>query len=432
MKTPKWYDEAREKPPSKAHFGYVPHLSIAERDRRWTELRKRMVLHGLDCLIFYGNDVSWGRGMVNFRYITHFAGAFGGWAVFPLEGEPVVFSSPPHMNVPYSIYRSLQDWVQDIRPNAGVGSVADYLKQKGLARRRLGVVAYGTPNTTHTLPYHDYVRLTKVLPDALFSDETPLIEEMRLVKSPEEIGFLEKASQIARKKIDAMIEAARPGITEAELWARMIATDISNGGEPQSFNLLTSGNVLEEDEGYKHILHGSEQPGAPTMRPLKNGDVVICEFHTVYGGYMAATEFSVFLGKPPRELVEIHQACIEALEAATKTMKPGNTLRMLWEAMREPAERRGFDFVELGFHGHGLASPEFPSSVYRPGDGGLAGPKFSDLPLQENMVLGTNIDIHNPKWRKDVGLQIGDTFHIMSDSPRRLVNIPTEFVCTGV
>jgi len=159
--------------------------------------------------------------------------------------------------------------------------------------------------------------------------------------------------------------------------------------------------------------------------------LIIAECHTVYGGYMAAAEISVFVGHPPRELVEIHKACIEALKGAMNTMRPGNTLRQLWEAMREPVEGRGFDFVELGFHGHGLASPEFPSAVYRPGDGGLSGSRIGEFTLQENMVLGTNIDVHNPKWRKDVGLQLGDTFHVTSDGPRRLVETPTDFICVG-
>ena len=128
MDTPRWYDEPREKPPSRANFDYIPHLSLAERKRRWAELRKKMVLRGLNCLVFYGNDAAWGRGMVNFRYITHFGSGLGGWAVFPLEGEPVIWNAPYHMSVPYSIYRSLQDWVQDIRPNTGVGSVMDYIR----------------------------------------------------------------------------------------------------------------------------------------------------------------------------------------------------------------------------------------------------------------------------------------------------------------
>ena len=350
----------------------------------------------------------------------------------PLEGEPVVFNGPAHMQAPYSIYRSLQDWVQDIRADSGTGGVVEYIKQKGFDRGNIGVVAYGTHNTAHTLPYYSFVSLTKALPNASLSDETPIINEMRTIKSPEEIGFLDKASQIARKKVDAMIRATRPGATEADICAQMIAADISNGGEPQTFNLLTSDNVFEDDPGYKHLLHGSEQPGSPTMRPIRNGDLIITEFHTVYGGYMAATEFSVFVGEPPRELVEIHRACIESLKAAEHIMKPGNTMQQVWEAMREPAERRGFDFVELGFHAHGLGSPEFPSCVRRPGGRTSSGRSIGGMPLQENMVLGTNINVHNPNWRKDVGLQIGDMFHITSDGPRRMVGIPTDFICVGI
>lgn len=428
MNTPLWYEETRQKPPSKANFKFIPHLSLKERDRRWTELKKKMVLRGLNCLIFYGNDAAWGRGMVNFRYVTHFGSGLGGWAVFPLEGEPVIFNAPIHMSVPYSIYCSLQDWVQDIRPNKGAAGVAEYIKQNHLDRGRIGIIAYSSSNAAHTLPHVAYTQLMKELPQVSFTDETVLIEEMRLIKSAEEISFLEKASELARKKIDAMIETARPGVTEAEVWTRMFASDVLNGGEPQVFNLLTSDSVLEEDPGYKHLLHGSEQPGSPTMRPIRRGDLIITEFHSVYGGYMAATEFSVFVGKPPQELVDIHAACMGALKAAEKMLKPGNTGREVWEAMRGPVERKGFDYVELGFHGHGLASPEYPTSVYRAGFGALSGEAIANLPIEENMVIGTNIDIHNPQWRKDVGLQFGDMYHITKDGARPLVRIPTDFI----
>jgi Xaa-Pro aminopeptidase len=428
--TPLWYKEPREKGPSRANFVYLPRLSLLERDRRWAELKRKMVMRGLNGLVFFGNDAAWGRGMVNFRYVTHFGSGMGGWAVFPLEGEPVIFNAPIHMSVPYSIYCSLQDWVSDIRPNAGVGGVIEYIKEKHLDRGRLGIAAYSSANAAHTLPHVSYTKLTQGLPQVSFSDETILIEEMRLIKSPEEIAFLEKAGELAHKKVQAMIEAARPGLTEAELWTRMFASDVINGGEPQVFNLLSSDNVFDEDPGYKHLLHGSEQPGSPTMRPLRNGDLIISEFHSVYGGYMAATEFSVFIGKPPAELEKIHSVCMEALKNAEAMLKPGNTGRQVWEAMRGPVERLGFDYVELGFHGHGLASPEFPTSVYRPGSGDLSGDAIADLPLEENMVIGTNIDVHNPAWRKDVGLQFGDMYHVTRNGARPLVKIPTDFVCT--
>jgi hypothetical protein len=42
------------------------------------------------------------------------------------------------------------------------------------------------------------------------------------------------------------------------------------------------------------------------------------------------------------------------------------------------------------------------------------------------MVLGTNIDIHNPRWRTDVGVMLGDTLQVTPQGGRRLVGIPLE------
>jgi len=89
-----------------------------------------MAFRGIDCLVFYGNDAAFGRGMVNFRYITHIASTMGGWAIFPLEGDPVVYCGSPHLHVPYSIYRSIQEWVSDIRPNTGAAAVIDHLRPR--------------------------------------------------------------------------------------------------------------------------------------------------------------------------------------------------------------------------------------------------------------------------------------------------------------
>jgi len=36
---------------------YFPQLPRSERDRRWDRLRKKMLLEGVDALIFLGNDI---------------------------------------------------------------------------------------------------------------------------------------------------------------------------------------------------------------------------------------------------------------------------------------------------------------------------------------------------------------------------------------
>ena len=434
MKTPIWYDLKRERKPSVIDTGEIPRLSLVERDRRWNELRKKMALHGLDVILIYGNDSGWGKGMANFRYITHYADAHGGWAIFQSSGECTIFSAPVHMAVPYSKYISLQDWVKDLRPNTGINAVVEELKNKGLDKGRIGIVSYGSTGvSSDILPYESYINLRKSLPESEFFDANPLINEMRIIKSQEEINFLFKAGSIARKKIDAMISSVKEGNTEADVFAEMIATDIKNGAEPQTFLLMSTGNVYDNDPGYKFLLHGLSQPASPVKRKLKNGDLIICEFHSTYGGYMAGAEFSVFLGAPPKELVLLQKACVESIRSAVSTIKPGVSMKEGWEAIRYPIEKRNYDFIELGFHGHGLASPEYPLAVYRESDGGLmSGDKIADLPFEENMVISLNIDVHDPNWRKDVGLMFGDMLHITKNETRLMVDIPMDFICKSL
>jgi Xaa-Pro aminopeptidase len=405
---------------------FLPQLSLQERDRRWRAIRERMALDGLQCLVMLGNDQFWDMGMANVRYVTHIGSKMGAFVIFPLVGEPIVFAGPPHMNIPFNVYHSTQNWVNDIRPNTGIGPVVEALKELGYEKATIGLVAFGHTLTASSLNHTEYCHLVESLPGARFVEATPLINHLRLVKSGEEIRMLERAGEIARLTVEAMIEGARPGVKECELYAKMVYAQIANGAEPQTFILLSSGSI-GSPPGTWHLLHGVEQPAAPSTRELQEGDLAITEFHACYGGYLAATEFSVFLGKAPQELKRIHQVAVECFHSGVAKMRPGTTLGELRDAFRAPCQRAGMDFIELGFHSHGLASPEFPIIVYKPDVPLLSGAGSEDLVLRENMVFGTNIDVHDPRWRKDVGIMLGDTIHVTKEGPRPLVKIPLEF-----
>ena len=288
--------------------------------------------------------------------------------------------------------------------------------------------------TTPTLFHGDAVNYQKELPHCRFIEANWVLEQMRLIKSEEEIAMLAKAGDIGRKTTEALVAYSRPGITEAALYAELIKTQIANGAEPQIFQLLASGPVEHPTTELWHLLHGAEQPLVPSMRPIQNGDIVVTEFHSQYGGYLAATEFTVYVGeKAPPQLVEIHDACVEALQISLEVLRPGNTLRNAWESIRAAADKRKLDFVELGFHGHGLGSPEFPTVVYRPGFGpsSMNGDHIGHLMFEENMVFGNNIDIFNPNWKPDVGCMFGDMVVVCKGGAQRLVNVPLELPQVG-
>lgn len=144
-----------------------------------------------------------------------------------------------------------------------------------------------------TLLRVEHEALKRLLPNAEFVDMNGTLADMRIVKSEEEIAMLRCAGKIARKVVDAMVETARPGVTEAAVYAKMIEAQIANGGDPNIFNLFSAGPVEHPADELWHLLHGCDQPLAPTQRPLQLGDLIISEYHTKYAGLRCHTEMTV-------------------------------------------------------------------------------------------------------------------------------------------
>jgi Xaa-Pro aminopeptidase len=163
------------------------------------------------------------------------------------------------------------------------------------------------------------------------------------------------------------------------------------------------------------------------MRPLAEGDNVISEFHTKYGGYLVHAEYTVHVGsRAPARLQRIWDVAIECLDVSQEMMRPGVTIRELWEAVRRPAAKAGLEWVELGFHAMGLGSPDFPTVVYAPGFGlpTANGSKIGDLELEEGMTFGNNIDLFDPSWKPDVGVVLSDCMVVCEGGAELLVGTP--------
>lgn len=416
-------------------FEYMPQMSLAERDRRWDRVRKKMLMAGIDALVFLGNDIYWGMGMANMRYMFQVDSQIGADAVFGLTGEPTVWNAVAHMNLPTNMYLSIQEWVRDLRVRGGMVVVAGELTDRGLARSKIGLVGFSsTIQTTTTLLHGDVLQLESLLPEAQFVDASALLQEMRAVKSEEEIEMLRKAGRIARKVVDAMISSARPGVADAVVYAEMVKTQIANGAEPNIFNLFSAGPVEHPADELWHLLHGCEQPLTPSMRPLQQGDIIMAEWHTKYGGYRCHTEYTVYLGKKaPKELQHIWDVSVECLEASKDALTAGRTIREALETIRRPARKAGLSWVELGFHAMGNASPEFPTVVYSEGYGSstLNGHRIENMVLEEGMCFGNNIDLHDPSWKKDVGCMLSDFMVVRPGRAECLIDTPLELAQVG-
>ncbi|GGN28706.1 putative peptidase [Lentzea pudingi] len=414
---------------------WLPQFSHAERDRRWGLVRNGMAEAEVDALLVLGTDIFWGMGVANLQYLFHVEGQPACDGLLPLEGEPVVWAGTPHTTWPANRNLSVQSWCSDVRTREGMAGIAAEVRARGLERSRLGLVGFASAiQTTTVFLQGDIEALRRLLPDAEFVDSSQLLQDVRLVKSEEEIDRLRQAAAIARQTLRALIETARPGVTEADVYAEMARTHIAEGGEPSLFMLFGAGPVEHPSDELWNLLHAAEGPKTPTQRPLNQGDLVIAEWHTKYGGYRCHTECSVYLGpKAPDQLLRIWDVSQECLEASKSALRAGNTLREALREIRAPAARAGLDWVELGFHAMGAASPEFPTVIYEEGFGPpmLNGHGIGDFVLQEGMTFGNNVNLHDSAWKPDVGCMVADFMVVRPGRAEALVGVPVELPQVG-
>lgn len=394
----------------------LPRFSLEERDRRWGRLRQKMAASQIDCLLIWSSNATYNMSSANMRYVTHTDST--GVCLFPRVGEPVIFSGYLHVYIYQTV---MQDWMKDIRPAPSPENVIREIKERGLERGTIGVVGFGGSLARwypEIVPYGAHVRLLKGLPEANFINASWVLDELRMIKSTEEIGRLDEAAALAYAMFEAVVKTARPGVRECEVWGAMLQACVGNGGEDTMIML---------DSGNPPLLHGRMSPA--TRRPLEKGDMIITEYHSNYGGYTIAVEHTFSLGRPAKQYREMHRVSEDAYRNGMGKMRPGAAYGDVIEAFRAPVRKAGMAYIEIGICGHGLSSPEFPSTVFG-GEGGIwhehGLAQIPDVKLQENMVFGTNMDVHNPAWNDNTGVMLGDTIHVTAAGPRQMTRIPVE------
>ncbi|MGE5485782.1 MAG: M24 family metallopeptidase [Ignavibacteriales bacterium] len=412
---------------TKELYNNLPQMPIRERDRRWKATRDWMTQEGIDCLLVIGNDLTFGLGMANFRYLSNCAPRHGGFLVFPLKGEPVIFSEPYHMTRPIHPCLLAHDWVKEVHDNRGIENVLDNILERISPLKKVGLVSGANTVQYENMPYDIYARIHERLKGVEIVNASKFLFDLRSIKSDDEIAFLREAGKIHRKVLQAKIDTAAEGVREAEVFAAMMGAMLANGGESQGFNLLHSGPISSPE--CQHLLHGLDSDMSPSMRMLRTGDTVISETHVSYGGYMTAAEFTVCVGQPPKEYERLYDAGVECLNAALENLKPGYAFIDAIEAEKAVLKKYGYDWLELGFHGHGLGSPEPPKVVLMGSDESTIPSRWrvsqaqKEVVFKKNMVFGTNIDLFDPGFRLDVGIMFGDCV-VIGETPELLVHTP--------
>jgi Xaa-Pro dipeptidase len=170
-----------------------------------------------------------------------------------------------------------------------------------------------------------FVQVSGVLPVSATAD----VEELRRVKTAEEIGYIQQACDLADRGYQRFVEAAEPGMREFELVAEVEAFLKENGAE-DNFMLIASGGT--EVVGMK----------PPTDRKLQKGDSITTELTPQVNGYYAQICRTLVLGDPSPDQLKAFAIFSEAQCAAQDLIKPGVTAAEAARAQNDVFRKYGY------------------------------------------------------------------------------------------
>ena len=326
-------------------------ISKNELERRWAAVRHAMENEGLDFLI-----------MTN---VTDILGGYVKWftdvstknnypltLIFPRDDEMTIIRHGPRGITKPDIHGiKKQIGVPDL-PSLGFSSTFEAeMAVEELAKHgncRIGLVGLSFICAAF------YNHITGHLDTADFKDATDLVDNIKAIKSGEEIQHIRELCALQDTTFEYTLTRIQPGRRDFEIYADIMHQCLLTGSSQAN------------------IMVGSGPAGAPKAPPglrdryreIREGDQVdvLIESNGPSGFY---TEIlgTFCLGKAPAELQEHFEIAQEAQKRTLKLLKPGADPTAIWEANNEFLKSAGCaEERRLLVHGMGYDMVERPSA----------------------------------------------------------------------
>jgi len=251
----------------------------------------------------------------------------------------------------------------------------------------------------------------------------PILQQLRSVKTDQEIKQLQIACNITEKGIRRLLSFLKPGVWEYELEAELIHEFIRNRSKGFAYEpIIASGpnaNIL-------HYTSNNQQ--------CKAGELVLLDVAAEYGNYSAdLTRTLPVSGTFSKRQKSVYNAVLKVKNEATKLLTPG----ILWDEFhKEVGKLMTSELLNLGLLDKADIQNEKPENpaykkYFMHGTSHHLGLNTHDygllhLPIEKNMVFTVEPGIYIPE--EGFGIRLEDDLVIQkSGDPINLMkNIPIE------
>ena len=178
-----------------------------------------------------------------------------------------------------------------------------------------------------------------------------LVEELRQVKSGDEITSMRKAAHLALAAFEEVLPLVQPGKREYELAAEIEYRMRQKGASGPAFDTIVA-------SGRRSALPHAR----PSAKVLRKNELVVLDVGAIVEYYCSDLTRTVYLGRAPARVRRWYRSVWEAQQAARKALVPGATAGDIDAAARGVLEEAGLArwFIHSTGHGLGLEVHEDP------------------------------------------------------------------------
>ncbi len=320
-------------------------VSDEELERRWTLTRAGMKARDIDVLVMQESNEHLG-GYVKWFTDISARNAYPMSVIFPVDdlmtivvngGRPPTDKGPPAWQL-RGIKRGL---TAPYFPSVNYSSTYDAELVAGVLKDRkkgkFGILGKGK------IPIGFYEYLLKNLSEATFVDATDMVDEIKAVKSLEEMTLIMKTTALQDEVMAYARTVINPGRRGFEIVADVIHKAILLGSEEQL--VLTGSGPFGQAAPYRNRQYQNRMV-------RKNEPFNLLIEVNGPGGMYAELGRTFFTGPVPAELFEAYQLCREAQKVSLGLLRAEADPKSVWDANNEFLVRYG-KAAETRLYAHG-------------------------------------------------------------------------------
>ena len=219
-------------------------------------------------------------------------------------------------------------------------TVHDVLEKEGLTGKLIGVNSSALSFWTLQITEKSGVK---------FTNAKPLLEEIRIIKTAEELENLRKASAITDAVFSDVVKFVKPGMTEEEI-SNFIMAGMEKHGATSRRGIVAVG----ANSSYPHYRRGDGV--------VQTQDMLLYDCGCIYKGMHSDMTRMIFIGGITGEQKKVYEVIREANEAAEAAAVEGAFIPDVDKAARNIIEKAGYgeNFIHRLGHGIGYMIHEAP------------------------------------------------------------------------